>query len=288
MFNHWNDNPIYARLAKKDSAFVKPVFWIAGIAGVAGLIISAWHLYGVIANNATLSAGVLLTAFVAWLLMASAPVAVALTAATLTGSDIDSEAYQLVKITGLSRRTIARGYLFAAFRRRRLLLTLTVALVPTAIVGMLASLLSTAYSQPYSNPAPPSIDIVLPDVTRTVTILSAYAIGFLALTIILGALSVGLALWWKKQAATVAVSATLSIVVVLVAILSILTLIGGPVASGTLYSELTSAPTEIWISVGACALLPTTLAGLSLWLIRMDNTTTTNQTGADHVQTLDG
>ncbi len=34
MFKHWTDNPIYARLAKKDSAFVRPVFWIAGIAAL--------------------------------------------------------------------------------------------------------------------------------------------------------------------------------------------------------------------------------------------------------------
>ena len=67
----------------------------------------------------------------AWLLMQTSPVAVALTAASITAGDIDSEAYQLVKITGLSQRSIARGYLIAALHRRRLLLALTIALAPT-------------------------------------------------------------------------------------------------------------------------------------------------------------
>jgi hypothetical protein len=267
MFKHWTDNPIYARLTKKDSAFVKPVFWVTGIAGAAALIFSVWHLYGVIAYNADFSVGVFLTAIVAWLLMQASPVALALTAASITAGDIDGEAYQLVKITGLSPRTIARGYLIAALHRRRLLLALTLALAPTAVVGMLASLLSMAYAQPYSNPAPPPVEIVLPDLARTVTMLSAYAIGFLALTIILGGVGVGLALWWKNQAAAVAVSTALSIVAVLIAILGVLTLIGS-VDSRALYSELTSAPTEIWISVGACTLLPLALAGLTLWLLR--------------------
>jgi hypothetical protein len=267
MFKHWIDNPIYARLAKKDSAFVKPVFYIAGVAGAAALIVSAWFLYGVIAYNADFSAGVFLTAIVAWLLMQASPVALALTAASITAGDIGSEAYQLVKITGLSQRTIARGYLMAAFHRRRLLLALTVALVPAAVVGMLAALLSMAYLQPYMIKAGPLIVFSPLDVLGPAAILIAYALGFLALTVILGAVGVGLAFWWKKRAAVVATSTALSVIFVLIAIIAVLTIVG-PVAGGIPYSEVSSSFIEIWISAGACALLPMALAGLSLWQMR--------------------
>ncbi|MBN1120558.1 MAG: hypothetical protein JXJ17_05730 [Anaerolineae bacterium] len=271
MFKHWMDNPIYTRLAKKDSFFVKPVFWIAGIAGVAALIISAWHLYNVIAHNAEFTLGIFLTALTAWFLMLSSPVAVALTAASIAGGDINSEACQLVKITGLSQRTFARGYLMAALRRRRLLLALTVALAPTAIVGMLGAMLSMSHNLGYlvyANPNQVPVAFVPMDVLGVAAMLSAYGIGLLALTVILGAIGVGLVLWWKKQVAVAATTA-LSTGMIMIGAIVILTLTG-PLVGGIRYSEFPSPLKSIAITTGVCALLPMALVGLSLWLMRAD------------------
>jgi len=73
--------------------------------------------------------------FIAGLFTLFGPLITAVTAATLTATNVQSEEYQLVQLTSLSSATIVRGHVAAALHRMRVLGILLIGLMPAPAIG---------------------------------------------------------------------------------------------------------------------------------------------------------
>jgi hypothetical protein len=278
MFKHWMDNPIYARLAKKDSVFVRPTLWIIGIVGTAGLVFSGWQMVSVsgLGNESSGIASAIKSGLsvIAWLLMLIAPIVVAVTGIVLTSKDINSQSYQLVKITGISNKTLARGYLLATCHRQRLLIALVAALAPTSALLI-----------PLIENWPVALWLATPAIISGM-------VTTLALIVILTFAAVGLALRLKRPALEIGILLGIRLIIGLV-----VTFVGS--AASMILAALTWRTSDdaglylkqyriiqLTIIPWVNNLLLLTLAGITLWLMR-DSEPTIDPKGPDHVQTLD-
>lgn len=275
--SRWADNPIFIRLIREDRRFsVRAAIILAAVIGLVGLAGNVLWLGGiglpdpddalpVLVIKSVFLIAAPLAVMLGWFVLATCPIAVAATAASQTAADVRSEAFQLVRLTGLSDRQMMWGYSLAAFHRRRLMLALAVTLAPSAILGLAALMREASVYTTYARQLqPPSgMDVIGPLIEVTATV-----IGLLLLNVIGGSLGVRLALWAGQR--------RLMIGVVVMAVMIILSLSGitfmltflGPYVGGVRFSEFPSAWKELAIVVGLCAGLPFGLAAMLVWRVR--------------------
>jgi hypothetical protein len=136
-----------------------------------------------------LSAVLLVTAVVLTLLT---PPIVASVATNLTARDVSSEPYELVQLTTLPRASLVHGYVFAALYRMRLLISLTVGLMPALVIGLVQISLLVLVTVYTSNMAP------FPEQTIPLSLeWVALVIGLWGMIYLAAASGVGLAIRWR-------------------------------------------------------------------------------------------
>ncbi|MBN1120556.1 MAG: hypothetical protein JXJ17_05720 [Anaerolineae bacterium] len=280
MFKHWTDNPIYARLKKADKPCVKPAMWITGIIGLAGLIYSIWLLITIsgLGNTSSAITSIIrsILSTITWLLILVIPLIVAITGITLTGKDINSESYQLVRMTGLSNKTLIRGYALAACHRQRVLIALVAALSPTSA---LLNLLIEDW--------PVALWLAIPAVLFE-------TIQNLALIVIITFAATGLALKLKRPAVSIGIVLGIRLLFGLIIALTLtmasflLAFLMTWRAAGN-YDALSRQSDIFMLMVVPCTnvLLALILAGIALWLMRDNQAGSSTQQGSDHVQPLE-
>ena len=184
-------NPVFVRLTgncKWPSARV--ALWLSFGLGLAALFLTSQAALRMRAFDMDpLSAVLMVTAVVLTLLT---PSIVASVATNLTSRDVSSEPYELVQLTTLPKNALVQGYVFAALYRMRLLISLTVGLMPALVIGLVQIsflVLVTLYT---SNMAPFLEQIVPLSLVFVATVIGLWGITFLAT-----ASGVGLAIRWR-------------------------------------------------------------------------------------------
>lgn len=140
-------------------------------------------------------------AVIAWLIALLTPVLIGLVAAVQTARDAQSDALTLLRLTGLRRARIVRGYWIAALYRMRLLLAVSVGLTPALIGGTLAliSYIMTyqtfqSYMMFYRAVYTPT----LIDLISLTLVIGGAAVGLIAASLAASALGVMLGLWLRN------------------------------------------------------------------------------------------
>jgi hypothetical protein len=259
--SRWADNPIFIRLIRDDRRFsLRAAITLAALIGLVGLLANLFALRDVLGQENPPGLVAPLFALLGWFMLAVCPMAVAGTAGSVTTADVRSEAFQLVRLTGLSDRQMMWGYLLAAFHRRRLLLALSVTLAPSAILALMALMRVTSVYTTYLRQPPTPLDFIGPLVAVT-----ALVIGLLLLNVIGGVLSVRLALRVGQQQLMAWVGDVMVIgFLSLAGIIFVLTVIG-PYIGSLRFTENPSAWKGLAIIVGLCAALPLGLAAMLVW-----------------------
>ncbi len=242
-------NPLFLRLTRRCGwPSGRAALWLAVALGVASFVISAGAVWqqgatlAIIDEQSVPGGGhhVLFTAHVllrtaqvdrfsalmvfllalAWPVNFLAPAIVGLLAATLTGRDVHSEAYRLLRLTDLSAGVRALGYITAALYRLRVLLAMVVGLAPVLVLGMLYARLAFVSASPYVDydptrlfglnlspytrlcpPYPVALMCVSPqaiDPLYHIQTFLALAIGLLGLNGLAAILGMSLALRWRR------------------------------------------------------------------------------------------
>lgn len=143
------------------------------------------------------------------LLLLIAPPLTAGVAASHTVRRVTEREYELLVLTTLTNRTLARGHLWAALAKMQSVMGLTIGLVPALIVGFVATYIEARRFYDYSYGQ--MLDPVYKEVeTNGPTIVAVgLAIGLVGMNWLGASLGVGLGLWWRNRLATVMAISTL-------------------------------------------------------------------------------
>jgi hypothetical protein len=128
-------NPVFQRLTRHPNTpfTVREAAWLAGGLGFLVLIFS---LVGVIPANLSLEGIPFAISLIAtWLVYPMASLFGAVTAAAITGRDVSTDLYQLMRQTPVASTDIVWAYVFTTLYRLRAMLALMIALLPALVFG---------------------------------------------------------------------------------------------------------------------------------------------------------
>jgi hypothetical protein len=225
-------NPVYLRLARAGGLrTLKGALRLAAILGGIGLV---WGIADTLAGPASMSCSSVF-GLLAWALLIATPPVMAVSAAGVAASDAQSEAYQLMKLTDLTEREIALGYVLVALTRCRALAAPAITLAPTAV--LYAALLSLGFG------TSPAVEVF------------ACAVGLLALMVIGAGGGAWLGMRWPRPAlASVAAGVTVGAA----------SLAGVAALLGSVLGGPNHPVSEMFAVVGLCGALPLLLAWLAV------------------------
>ncbi|MBN1310579.1 MAG: hypothetical protein JXB30_04100 [Anaerolineae bacterium] len=196
------------------------------------------------------------------------PPIVGIAAAIQTSRDVHTEAYDLLRLTSLTKMQIVHGYLYAGLHRMRLPLALTIGIAPALIGRFLYGILKlTIWSATYcSSIALVPYHLTLLDIIGPLVVITVVEIGLLALNPLAAAVGVALSLWWRKTVA--AVLFTSAIMLLGVFFVVSLQILMGPFTHAEPFSLSPTALLEVLIASGFCLLPPVLLTLGSMWLAK--------------------
>src|SRR5258705_935103 len=197
------DNPIWQRLTR---GWHRPSLWGMICIAVVLLALSlAIGLYSFLVDRGRWTPLYTLMFDVAWAVTLLSPLAITMTAAILTARDGRSEIGQLVRISLLSHAALMQGYLFSAFHRLRLLLTVYVGLSPLLVIGMMQIHISYRFATICYPGSSCGIDSVMapPHIAGPLIAYAGVIIAVLGLNWLGAVLGVGLALLARRATETV-------------------------------------------------------------------------------------
>jgi len=288
-----SNNPLFTRLTQNSKwPTLRLCLWLAGGLAAVGMILSingllalpsvearatqAWQdqqaedqgsIYRSTEYGEMLSTSYLLMQLLwpALALLFLGPLVTGNMTVTQTSRDLHLEANSLAS---LAKTQIVEGYVYAGLHRARLLLALTVGLVPGLMGGFLNGALrlqilgitlgSASYiTEPYR--------LNFLDIIGLSALLTISTAGLLALNPLAAALGAALSLRWRRTGTATYVTIAITLLGVLSGIVILLTIIG-PAASGKAFSLSPTAIREIWITSGLCLVPPAliTLGALAL------------------------
>jgi hypothetical protein len=184
-------NPVFVRLTRNCKwPSGRVALWLGFGLGLVTLFLTSHatlHMKDFEMNP--LCAVLFVTAVVLTLL---APAIVASLATGLTARDVSSEPYELVQLTTLPKIALVQGYVFAALYRMRVLISLTVGLIPALVIGVVQLGLLVLVTLYTSNMAPFLQQVVSLSLDFMAIVIGLWGIAFLAT-----ASGVGLAIRWR-------------------------------------------------------------------------------------------
>jgi hypothetical protein len=290
MFKHWTDNAIYIRLTRNIEVNSESLQRNMVVAGTIGLLINGLFFLSMLVDDSPsscLTPLAVITTYPIWWLLQFNPIVVSLIAASTTASDYHTEAFKLVQITGMTQESIDAGYLLAAFHRWRGPLLLAVAMTPSAVLGKTGHILYQEVGPYHSTPVVEMRNFLLADIFSAMFILFAYAIGLLALNVIMGRVGIALGQSIRNQAVAIIAATVTTAGIVFAAMVSRLFVLRFPF-SDTWSNSVPSLFEELAISHVFCLIIPLALAWLILGSMHKSRHKPDIQQGPDHVQTLDG
>ena len=190
-------NPAFARLTR-DCKWPsgRAALWVGFVVGVVVLFLTSQSAL----RMKTLALGPLSTILLiaAWAVTLLTSPITAVVATILTSRDVHSGSHELVRLTMLPEAAMVQGYVFATLYRVRLLIALTIGLMPALAVGMfqVGLALSIIFSSYYSLQGIPAypvepLDAGMMEMSLVFTIMT---IGLWGMNLLAAATGVGLAL----------------------------------------------------------------------------------------------
>jgi hypothetical protein len=146
---------LYARLTGRAARpSLQRIVRLAFACGVSSLAISTWAFLNLPTTLAVAQVAAMAGLAVLFLTLA-APVLSALSAAIITGRDVNSEGFVLIRATAVTDRDIVAGYVYAALYRARLLIACAVGLFPVVVISLWQLMTQvTAFFYFFSRPSP--------------------------------------------------------------------------------------------------------------------------------------
>jgi hypothetical protein len=213
------NNPLFLWLTRKTRfPPMRSTLWLAFTLGIVILGISSIGVFSIPAADPTIPTVTIILFIPALLISLVTPPVIAAASAIMAARSQQGQAAELLRLTPLSQRDMAIGYVLAGLFRFRVWLALMIGLLPAFVIGILTiSAFINAMMQPLVTCLTPELCPPPPPWNLSETMSGVFALTVLwwGSNFCGAALGVRLALWWKKSAAAALASLLLTVMIII-------------------------------------------------------------------------